>query len=92
MVEDQISSAIIGMAYGVVFGLYGVLTKKPKDEKFDPRKITRTILVFGAAGALVSVRGGDLSPAQITSATAETAALGVIFDMFVSRLQRGDDG
>lgn len=79
----------IGIIAGAVFGLYGYFTKSERGEGFNYRKILRTMVVYGAAGAIV---GGDptstLSESSVEAATAQTVVLGQVFDMAWARVQR----
>ena len=78
----------IGVLSGVVFGLYGYLTKSEPDEPIDPKKLGRTITVYGAAGMLVGLSGDPITEEAVVEATAVTVVLGEVFDKLVSKLNR----
>lgn len=88
MVEDQIVTVIIGTLYGMVYGAFGIVTKKPEDERIDPRKLARTVTVFAAAGALVAAQGRELTFNQVDQTTAEVGLIGILFDHLWSRVSR----
>jgi hypothetical protein len=88
MIEETLSQTIMAIVYGVAYGIYGIITKKPEDEKVDPKKLARSIVVFVGAALVVQSQGGELNYASLNAATGQVAALGVAFDMAVSRLQR----
>lgn len=84
---SALEQAVIGLVAGVVFGLYGYMTKAPEGEPFDIRKISRTIAVYGAAGLLVGYTGDPITQGNVETATAVTVVLGEVADKGVSKLQ-----
>lgn len=84
----MIEQVIIGIMLGVVFGLYGYVTKSEPDEPLNPRKVFRTAVVYGAAGAVVGLRGEPVTEAAIVEATALTAVFGEVADKAYSRFKR----
>lgn len=83
----------IGVLAGAVFGLYGYFTKRDFDpddgyEDFKWRKIGRTIVVYGAAGALVGAAGEPITAGRVEAATTTTVVLGVVFDSAIAAAQR----
>lgn len=88
-----VEQVVIGAVAGVVFGLYGYLTKREwtQDsgfESFNYRKIGRTIVVYAAAGALVGYMGEPITEGRVEAATATTIVVGEVFDRLVSAIQR----
>lgn len=81
-------AAAVGAVYGVVFALYGVITKKDPDEPVKVKKAARTTLLFAAAGVIVSTQGGQLTQSNIAQHVTEVGFIGVVFDMAWSRLRR----
>lgn len=86
---DLLMSAAIGAVYGIVYAAYGIATKRGDDEPVKPKKAGRTLVLWAAAGIVVSVRqGGTITEGNIEQATAEVAVVGVAFDMLWSKLRR----
>lgn len=85
---DPIITIALGLTAGIVFGLNGYFTKHDPGEKFNYLKITRTVVVFGAAGVIVAVTGDPITQANITAATGLTVVLGKIVDEWWSYLVR----
>lgn len=88
-----LEQALIGVAAGVVWGLYGYFSKREWDpaagwEQFNVYKIGRTVVVWAAAGALVGYMGEPITEGRIEAATATTAIVGEFFDRLVSGVQR----
>lgn len=88
MVEDQIVTVLIGILYGMAYGAFGIVTKKPKDEPVSLKKLARTVTVFAAAGGIVAAQGRELSFNQVDQTTAEVGIIGILFDHLWSRISR----
>lgn len=83
-----VEQTAIGIVAGVVFGLYGYLTKADTDEGLNLRKLGRTTVIYGAAGAVVGYLGEPLTEGRIEAATASTVVVGEVFDKLYSRAKR----
>lgn len=90
MVLEQL---VIGIALGVFFGLFGYGTKAydPDEgyESFSVKKLFRTMVVYGAAGAIVAYGGGEITAGAIEAELPTTIVLGEIFDKLWSRFLSG---
>lgn len=90
MVVEQLA---IGLVAGIVFGLYGYITKAHDPEKgyesWEWRKATRTTVVYGAAGLVVGYGGDPITQGNIAAATAYTVVLGEIVDKLWARFIKG---
>lgn len=78
MVLEQ---TLIGVAMGLVMGLFGYFSSREFDpssgfEGFNYAKIGRTVVIYGAAGALVGYAGDPLTQGRIEAATTSTVFLG----------------
>lgn len=89
---DPIVAVAIGIVAGIIFGLNGYFTKRDADEPFSPKKAARTVVVFGAAGALVGYAGDPLTQSNVIAMTGTTAILGKLVDewwSWATRQRRG---
>lgn len=84
----MIEQIAIGLISGVVFGLYGYLTKSKEDEPLDYKKLGSTVVVYGAAGAIVGYMGDPVTEEAIVEMTAYTVVLGESFDKLYSKAKR----
>lgn len=85
---ELLTAAVIGAVYGVVYAGYGIITKREAGEQVSPKKATRSVVLFGVAGIIVSIRQGSApSLAAIEQTTTEVAVIGVAFDMGWSGLR-----
>lgn len=87
-----VERVVIGLLAGLGFGLYGFFTKREKhpDGTYEGlvwRKLFRTMLVYGAAGALVGYYGDPVTQGRIEMATATTVIVGEAFDKAYPRLR-----
>lgn len=77
---------LIGLLIGAGFGLFGYATKAwdPDEgyESLNPRKLARTIVLFAAAGALVSMQGGRVEFALVQQTVEQSAYIGVLGTVF----------
>lgn len=89
---DPVMAVVIGVVTGIVFGLNGYFTKRDPDEAFAPRKVARTVVIFGAAGALVGYAGDPLTQANVVAMTGTTAVLGKLVDEWWSWMRRNTGG
>jgi NhaP-type Na+/H+ or K+/H+ antiporter len=89
MVLQEIGS---GLAAGLVLGFFGYFGRgwTPDDgfEDFELAKLVRTLVIYGAAGALVGATGEPLTQGNIVDATGATVFLGEVAERVVKRLQR----
>lgn len=85
---EILALAAVGAAYGLVYAVYGIATKKQSDEPIQVKKAIRTVVLFVAAGAVVSVQSGDLTQATIEAHLGEVGVVGIVFDMAWARLRR----
>ena len=86
--EEMAITLVIGAVYGLVFAVYGIITKKDPDEPIKPKKAVRTILLFTAAGALVAFQGNPVTPDTVQAHLADVAVVGIVFDMAWPRIRR----
>lgn len=91
MVATAIEQAAIGLVAGIVFGLYGIWSKKPPDEPINPKKIGRTVVIYGAAGLIVGAGGEPITQGNVAAATASTVVLGEVFDKAYARYTRSQE-
>ena len=84
----MLEQILVGLISGAVFGLYGFITKAEDGEAISPKKLGRTIVVYGFAGMLVGLSGDPVTEEAVVEATAVTVVLGEVFDKLVSKLNR----
>jgi NhaP-type Na+/H+ or K+/H+ antiporter len=81
-----------GLAAGLVLGFFGYLGRDwtPEDgfEDFVLAKLIRTLVIYGAAGALVGLAGEPLTEGNIVAATGATVFLGEVAEGLFKRAQR----
>lgn len=89
MTPEEIAIMLVtGAAYGFVFAVYGILTKKEPDEPIKPKKALRTVVLFMVAGAVVNYWGIPITVENIEAHLGSVAAVGIIFDMAWPRIRR----
>lgn len=90
----MIRQALTGLLLGVLFGLYGYVTKSETDEPLDPKRVFRTAVVYGAAGLMVGLSGGPVTEQAVVEQTALTAVFGEMADKAYAKLKRSlnEDG
>jgi hypothetical protein len=76
----------------LVLGLLGYVGRDwtPEDgfEDFELAKLVRTLVIYGAAGALVGLTGERITEGNIIAATGATVFLGEVAERLVKRAQR----
>lgn len=81
-----------GLAAGLVLGFLGYVgrdwTPEHGFEDFVLAKLIRTLVIYGAAGALVGLAGEPLTEGNIVAATGATVFLGEVTERLVKRAQR----
>ena len=82
---ETITPTATGMAVGIAYGLTGFFTKRDKGEKLNIKKLLRTIVLFGVAGAILQ---GDPSGAQLEQTVGQIGVVGVAFDMVYGKARR----
>lgn len=86
---ELLTAAALGAVYGIVYAVYGIITKRESGETVNPRKAARSVILFAAAGVVVSVRQGSApSLTAIEQTTTEVAVIGVAFDFAWSGLRK----
>lgn len=85
---DFLAAIAIGSAHGLVYAVYGIITKRQSGEPLKPKKAFRTVVLFTAAGALVALRDGALAQGNIVRAQSQVAVLGILADMAYSAARR----
>lgn len=93
MATDPFVQGGIGLVVGVVWGLYGFWSNRQYDpqvgwEQFDVVKLGRTVVVYGAAGAIVGYSGDQLTQGNVAAATAYTMVLGEAAERVIKRVQK----
>ena len=85
----QILQVVLGAGIGLVYGLYGFLTKRDEGEPIKTEKLARTILLFAIGGSISAVFHDDISEVAINSqVTTLAATVGLAFDMAWSYMER----
>lgn len=81
-IASLVNKTLLGLTFGVLYGLYGFVTKRDPGEPFKTRKLLRTVVLWGAAGVVVAVADGTsaLERGEIEKEVASVAVLGVAFD------------
>lgn len=86
---ELLQAILVGAAFGIVYAVYGILTKRDPGEPINPRKAVRSVVLWGAAGIIVSVRRGTtLTEGNIETVVTEVAFIGIAFDMAWAGLRR----
>lgn len=85
MVLEQ---TVIGIVAGIAFGLVGYFGNRELDpeegwEGFNYAKIGRTVVVYGAAGAIVGYAGDPITQGNIATATGSTVILGELAERVI---------
>lgn len=82
----------VGLAAGLVLGFLGYVGRdwdsEDGFEEFELAKLVRTLVIYGAAGALVGFTGDSLTEDNIVAATGATVFLGEVAERLVKRLLR----
>lgn len=79
----------IGAMIGLVYGIYGFLTKHEGGESIETKKLARTVVLFAVGGAISVGIHGETSEAAISEqAAALGGTLGLAFDMAWARVKR----
>lgn len=81
---EPVMGILVGVIAGIVFGLNGYFSKRDPGEPFNPRKAIKTIVVFGAAGAIVAFTGDPVTQGNVVAMTGTTAVLGKLVDEWIS--------
>lgn len=85
----MLEQALIGLVAGILFGVFGYITKAYDPDKgyesFSVKKALRTTVVYGAAGLIVGYGGESVTAGAIEAEIPTTIVLGEIFDKLWSR-------
>lgn len=77
-----------GAIMGVVYGLYGLATKRDANEPIRPKKLVRTVVLFAIAGSIVRLAGEPVAMDTLSRTLPELTMIGIVFDMLWSRMER----
>lgn len=73
---DSVVAPLAYIAGGLAFGGVKYITKYGADfSQLRPRQLIKTLVVFGLAGGIVYMQGGDLNEANVVAATAIAAPI-----------------
>lgn len=92
--EQVLTQVAIGLVAGLALGLSGYFGGREYDpdrdlwEQFQYAKIGRTLVIYGAAGALVGYMGEPITQGKIIAATGSTVVLGEIAERLAKGLQK----
>lgn len=71
---DAVLAPLLYVLGGLAFG--GVSFLAADHDRFRPRQLVKTLVVYGLAGGIVYLQGGDLAEPEIVAATALAAPVG----------------
>lgn len=91
--HDILRTVGIGLVMGLVYGAAGYLARDYDPERgawegFEPAKLGRTLVIYGAAGALVGLWGDPLTQDNIVAATGSTVMLGELAERLIKRAMK----
>jgi hypothetical protein len=87
--EQVLTQTVIGLVAGLALGLSGYFGGREYDsdrglwEQFQYAKIGRTLVIYGAAGALVGYMGEPITQGNIVASTGSTVVLGEIAERLI---------
>lgn len=77
---EFLTTVFYGAVMGALYGLFNYATGREQDETFEPKRLGRTVFVWGVAGAIVGASPRPIGEGTIQEQAASIAGLGILFD------------
>lgn len=77
---EFLTTVLYGAVLGALYGVFNYATGRDQGEQFDPRRLGRTVFVWGIAGAIVAASPREVGEGTIQEQAAAIGGLGIIFD------------